>query len=132
MSMEVIEFRREKINDSSFVGVLKDPVFYVLISEFGRVREVAIQLRGEFPYQTPIDTSFYDEEAYRNYIILKEYLLSEKGQEFLYRLDVDEDKFILGLYKALVRHHSFYGWFKQRLLIILEYLKHYSGKLGTI
>lgn len=130
MSMEVIEYRRDKQNEGSFVGVLKDPVFYVLISEFDKVREVVLQLRGDFPFQTPIDTDFYDEEAYRNYIILKEYLLSEKGQEFLYRLDVDEDKFILGLYKVLVKHHSFFGWFKQRLLVILEYLKYYSGKLG--
>lgn len=133
MTLEVIEYKRENSNNP-FAGLLKDPTFCILISEGGKVREVVIQLRGEFPSLSLIETSFYEDEAYRNYQILKDYLLSDTGQEFLDRLGLDgkDDarKFVLGLAIVLIKHHSVFGWFKKKLLVILEYLKYYSGKLG--
>ena len=130
MSVEIIDFKRDKQNDGSFVGVLKNPIFCLLITEDGKVNEVLVQIKGEFPYKTPIDTSCYDEEAYRNYLILKEYLLSEKGQMFSNAFYLDSNILTIKIYKALVNYHSFFGWFKKKLLIILEYLKYYSGRFG--
>ena len=128
--MEVIEFKREKQNDGSFVGVLKNPIFCIVISNYDKVKEIFVQVKGEHPYQTPLGISSYDEEPYRDYLILKEYLLSEKGQEFSNMFDMDGGMFALKIFKVLVKNHSFFGWFKKKLLIILEYLKYYSGKLG--
>lgn len=129
LTLEIIEYKREG-NDGSFVGLLKDPTFCILISEGGKVREVAIKVRGEFPSCSLSETSFYEEEAYRNYKIIKNFIISDEGQGFLDRINIDEDVLVLGLYKALVKHHSYFGWFKKKLLVILEYLKYYSGKLG--
>lgn len=129
MTLEIIEYRREG-HEGSFVGLLKNPTFCILISEGGKVREVAIKVRGEFSSYPFSETSFYEEEAYRNYKILYNFIMSDEGQGFLDRINIDEDVLILGLYKVLVKHHSVFGWLKKKLLVILEYLKYYSGKLG--
>lgn len=130
MSIKVLDYRREKQDNNSFVGLLKNPVFTILITEDKKAREVAIQLHGEFPFLKPLDLDSYEEEPYRNYIILKDYIMSDKGQNFLDRTYLDEDELVLGLFKVLVNKHSYFGWFKKKLLIVLEYLKYYSGKLG--
>ena len=128
MTLEVVEYKR--LNNSSFAGLLKDPAFCITILEEGRLKEIAIQIKGEFSSYPFAELTLFEEEAYRNYKILKDYLLSEKGQDFLDRIDADESSLILGLYKVLVYRHSVFGWFKKKLLVILEYLRYYSGKLG--
>lgn len=128
--MKVINFLRGKENNS-ISGSLKNPLFVIFIEENKKIKEITIQMHGEFPIHIPLEMNFYDEEAYENYKILKEYLLSEEGQKFLENLGLEKDKLIMELYKALVTLHSCFGWFKKKLLIVLEYLKYYSGKLGV-
>lgn len=128
--MKVIDFLRYKKDNDVISGSLKDPLFIVIIEENNEIKELNIQMHGEIPVRIPLEISFYDEEAYENYKILKEYLLSEEGQKFLENLGLEKDKLIMELYKALVTLHSCFGWFKKKLLIVLEYLKYYSGKLG--
>lgn len=128
--MKVIDFTRKKNENNLISGSLKDPLFLFTIEDNDNTRELALQMHGEFLTYIPAEMSFYDEEAWENYRILKEYLLSEKGREFLDRVNLDKDKFILSLYRVLVYSHSCFGWFKKRLLVILEYLKYYSGKFG--
>ena len=36
---------------------------------------------------------------------------------------------VFELYKLLVNNHSYYGWFKKKLLILLGYLKFNTGKV---
>ena len=48
MSIEIIDFKRDKQNDGSFVGVLKNPIFCLLVTEYGIVREFMVQVRGEY------------------------------------------------------------------------------------
>lgn len=129
--MKVIDFLRYKKDNDVISGSLKDPLFIVIIEENNEIKELDIQMHGEIPVRIPLEISFYDEEAQENYRILKEFLATEEGQEFLERNNLDEDKFILGLYKALVNFHSCFGWFKKKLLVILKYLEYYSGKLGS-
>ena len=130
MNMQILDFKRKSQGNGLFVPSLKDPLFCIFIKEEGTPREIWIQLHGEFPPYVPVEMDLYNEEAYRNYKILKEYLLSDKGQEFLDRLDLDRDKVIIGLFKVLVNNYSCYGWFKKKLLVVLEYLKYYSGRIG--
>lgn len=129
--MEVIEFIRKKNENKLVSGSLKDPLFIFTVKENKCIKEIALQMCGEYLTHNFLEINFYDEEAYENYRIIKEYLLSEDGKKFLDKAGLDRDKFILSLYKVLVYSHSCFGWFKKKLLVILEYLKYYSGKLGN-
>ena len=131
--MEVIEFRRIKEDCNPFVGVLENPSFDILVSQEGKVHELILQLKGEFPYHIKKEFNLFEEEAYRDYEILRDYLLGYEGLKLRERLSLSFDefeKFIFQLYVVLVRNHSFFGAFRKRLLILLEYVKYYFRKLG--
>ena len=132
MNFKVLDFYR-KINDTNpFVTVLKDPIFYILINKDGKARELVLEMKGEFPYLSFPDLECFEEEAYRNYNIIVNFLLGEHRERIQFRWDLnnkDYGDFIFELYKILVNNHSYYGWFKKKLLILLGYLKYSSGKV---
>lgn len=132
MDFKVLDFYR-KINDTNpFVAVLENPIFCILVNKDGKAKELVLELKGEFPYRSYPDLECFEEEAYKNYNIITSFLLGEHREKLQFRWGLDNKEyrdFIFELYKILVNNHSYYGWFKKKLLILLGYLKYNSGKV---
>lgn len=130
--MEIIEFNREQEDVFPYLSMIEDPVFHILVLENGVVKDKVINLKGRFSLHGMWDSEGCEEEAYKNYVILKEFL--EDNEEVMSaRLGLSKNeygKFLVELYVVLIKNHSSYGWFKKRVLIILEYLKYYCGRFG--
>ena len=104
-----------------------------MFSDEGRVKEIVLQLKGVFPNSLSSDFNLFEEEAFKSYEIIKKFLEGYEGLKFRNRYNLSNDdfeKFVLQLYISLLKNHSFFGNFKKKLLIILEYFKYYLRKLG--
>lgn len=132
-NMKVLDFYRKKDSINPFIPVLRDPSFCILVNENSRTKELILNLKGEFPYMNCPDVESYEEEAYKNYEIICNFLLGENKELLRDRWGLtfnEYDKFIFELKKVLIENHSFYDWFKKKLLVALEFLKFCTGRIG--
>ena len=134
MALKVLEFYRKVESVNPFTLLLHDPTFCILVSKDGKSRELILNIKGEFPYVYYSKFECFEEEAYRSYKILKGFLLGESKELLRERWSLTKkeyDKFIFELEKVLIESHSFYGWFKKKLLVLLMFLKFQTGRIGT-
>ena len=132
MNFKVLDFYRKVDDTNPFVAVLKDPTFYILVNKDGKSRELVLDMKGEFPYISYPDVDCFENEAYNNYKIITNFLLGEHRENIQFRWGFNNKEyrdFIFELYKILVNSHSYYSWFKKKLLLLLGYLKFNSGKV---
>lgn len=132
-NIKVLDFYRKKDSINPFIPVLRDPSFCILVNENSRTKELILNLKGEFPYMNCPDVESYEEEAYKNYEIIRNFLLGENKELLRDRWGLtfnEYDKFIFELKKVLIENHSFYDWFKKKLLVALEFLKFCTGRIG--
>ena len=132
-NIKVLDFYRKKDSINPFIPVLRDPSFCILVNENSRTKELILNLKGEFPYMNCPDVESYEEEAYKNYEIIHNFLLGENKELLRDRWGLtfnEYDKFIFELKKVLIENHSFYDWFKKKLLVALEFLKFCTGRIG--
>lgn len=131
MSLQVIGFYRRTKNKNPFTTTLIDPIFYVLVSRNKKVREFTLKLSGKFSYVIPSDLKFFDTEAYRNYIIITDFLLGENRDKIRANWGLSTKEYrdlIFQLYFVLIKNHAKYGWFKKEVLVFLGKLKYYFGR----
>lgn len=134
-NIKVLDFYRKKDSINPFITVLKDPVFCILVNDESKTKELILNIKGEFPYMNCPDLESYEEEAYKDYEIIIDFLLGESRELLRDRwglTDKEYEKFIFELKKVLIENHSFYDWFKKKLLVFLEFLKFYTGRIGFI
>ena len=132
MTFKVLDFYRKADDINPFVSVLKDPTFCILINREGKSRELVLNLKGEFPYVSYPELECFEQEAYKNYNIIVNFLLGENRENVRLNWGFTSEEYktlIFELYKILVKNHSYYGWFKKKLLLLLGYLKFNSGKV---
>lgn len=132
MTFKVLDFYRKAEGINPFVPVLKDPSFCILINRDGKSRELILNLKGEFSYMSCPDLECFEQEAYKNYNIITNFLLGENRENIRLNWGFTNEEYknlIFELYKILVNNHSYYGWFKKKLLVLLGYLKFSSGKV---
>lgn len=130
MLLKVLDFYRyegnRQLEMSSFTPSLKNPTFCILINKEGKTRELLLTLKGDFPYvMYPIPCG-YEEDAYKNYKIIEDFLEGENRELLRDRWGLtlkEYNNLMFQLYKVLIYNHSFYDTFKKRLLVILGYLK---------
>ena len=132
MTFKVLDFYRKAEGINPFVPVLKDPSFCILINRDGKSRELILNLKGEFSYMSCPDLECFEQEAYKNYNIITNFLLGENRENIRLNWGFTNEEYknlIFELYKILVNSHSYYGWLKKKLLVLLGYLKFNSGKV---
>ena len=131
--LKVLEFYRKKESTNPFTYVLVDPVFCILINKEGQTRELILNLKGKFPFAQCPDSECFEEEAYKSYKILKDFLLGEDKELLRERWGLTKKEYSIFLFeikKVLINNHSFYGSFKKKLLTLLEFLKFQTGRIG--
>ena len=132
MSFKVLDFYRKTESINPFIPTLKDPTFCILINKDGKSRELVLNMKGNFSYIGQSDMDCFEDEAYKNFHIIVEFLSGDNKEFIRERWGLTKEEYnylVFELYKILVNNHSFYGWFKKKLLIILGYLKFNSGKV---
>ena len=131
MRLKILDFYRKVEEANPFASELRDPTFFILTNRNGKAHELVLNLKGTFPYGALAGMSCFEEEAYKNFGIITNFLLDECGDRVRVSWGLSKKEFsalIFELYKILVNNHSYYGWFKKKLLILLGYLKFLSGK----
>ena len=131
-NLKVLEFYRKVEGENPFTPVLIDPTFCILILKDNKTRELILNMKGEFPYAYPAFNG-YDENAYKDYKIIKDFLLGDSKELLRERWGLTKkeyDRFIFEIKKVLITNHSFFGDFKKKLLILLEFLKFQTGRIG--
>lgn len=134
MVLKVLDFHRIKDTTNPFVPNLKDPSFCILINKDEKTRELILNLKGEFPYVSYPVSHGYEDEAYKDYKIIKDFLTGENKELLRDRWGLTKKEYnslIFGIKKVLIVSYSFYGSFKKKLLIILEFLKFQTGRIGS-
>lgn len=133
MQFKILDFYRKKEDANPFAVELKDPTFFILTNKNGRAHELVLNLSGKFPYSFLSGLNGFEEEAFKNFNIITDFLMGENRDRVRLSWGLEEEEFeelIFELYKILVDRHSYYGWFKKKLLVLLGYLKFLSGKVG--
>ena len=126
MQVKVLDFYRKVDSVNPFTPVLTDPTFCILVNKEGKSKELILNLKGEYSYINCPDLECYEEEAYKSYKIILDFLLGENKELLRERWGFtrkEYNKFVFELEKVLIDNHSFYGCFKKKLLILLGFLK---------
>jgi hypothetical protein len=129
---KVLDFYRKAESINPFIPTLEDPTFCILINRDGKSRELVLNMRGKYSYIADPDMDCFEEEAYKNFHIIVEFLTGDNKELLRERwgLTSKEYKYVIfELYKILVNNHSYFGWLKKKLLILLGYIKFNSGKV---
>mgnify|MGYP003314226984 CR=1 FL=1 len=132
MTFKVLDFYRKVEDVNLFVSTLKDPTFCILVNRDSKSRELVLNLKGDYPYVSYPDLECFEEEAYKNYMIISDFLTGDSKDSVRINWGLTNEEYrnlVFELYKLLVNNHSYYGWFKKKLLILLGYLKFNTGKV---
>lgn len=132
MTIKVIDFYRKKEKgENPFISTLVDPTYCILMRKNNVTKEYILNLKGEFPYISYSDLECFDEAFYKDFNIITDFILGDYKEILREKWGFSKEEYAsitFELYKALVNNHSFYGWFKRKLLILLGFLKFYSGR----
>lgn len=131
--IKVLEFFRKVESGNPFTPVLKDPTFCILIVKNNKTRELILNLKGDYPYMEYPTYHDYEENAYKDYRIIKGFLLGDNKELLRDRWGLTEKEYyrlVFEMKKVLINNHSFFGDFKKKLLILLEFLKFQTGRIG--
>ena len=75
MQFKILDFYRKIEDINPFVTVLKDPTFCILVNKEGKTRELILNLKGDYSFVCHSDLNCFEEEAYKSYSIIKDFLL---------------------------------------------------------
>ena len=130
MTLQVIGFYRRGRNP--FSNYLVDPIFYILVSRNGKVKEYTLKLSGRFYYTIPKDLKYFKEEEYRNHKVITDFLLGDNKERIRDSWGLTKAEYrelIYGLYFTLVKNYTTCGWFKKGFLLLIGFLKFKMGRL---
>lgn len=128
MALKVLDFYKfpEKSDSNFFVPKLEDPSFCILVNRDGKTRRLILNLCGTYSCLKYPNIECFEDEAFRDYNILFNFL-TESDKELIKKqlelTDRDYNSLLFQLYKVLVDNHSFYGFIKKKLLIVLGFLQ---------
>lgn len=134
LHVSIIDFYRkvEEGEDSNpFALSLTNPVFCILMRVDGKVREVVLRLSGEVACPLLGSCEDFTAEGYRDYTILTDFLLGEKGEALRKRWGFSEEEFrelIFKLYFTLIREHSTCSFPKKFFLLLVGIWKFIVGR----
>ena len=128
MTIRVIDFYQRKKNKFPNKFVWRDPVLYVLAKVDGKLKEMALRLAGDIKPPSIINLKDFEAEAYCNFVVITNALLSDMRENIRQSWKLSERDFkdlIFDMYCIMVSRYCTCGFIRRFFLYLAGVWKYY-------